>query len=120
MMTFELEFYQKLFQALDGNSVIMKVEKDGSYIPIWCSEEFLEMIEGTEEEYIQMENGGGINSIHPEDRDQVEYLFRNQRTREGTNHLDVRKQTVKGSWKWVKVRYAFLESGGDTVCILCL
>ena len=112
MINFEPEFYKQLFESFDSNAVIMKVEEDGSYTPIWCSDEFLEMIEGTEEEYIRMEAGGNMNSIHDDDKDRVSYLFLNKKTREGTNHLDVRKQTVKGNWKWVKIRYAFMVNNG--------
>ena len=112
LMDFGAEFYKKLFTSLDSNAVFMRVEEDGSYTPVWCSREFLEMIEGTEEEYIKMESGGTMNSIHPDNQDDVAYLFLNKRTKAGTNHLDVRKKTVKGNWKWVKIRYAFLENEG--------
>ena len=112
MMNFEADFFKQLFESFESNAVIMKVEDDGTYTPIWCSDEFLEMIEGTEEEYIKMEAGGNMNSIHDDDKERVSYLFLNKRTKEGTNHLDVRKQTVKGNWKWVKIRYAFMENKG--------
>ncbi|MBR1391794.1 MAG: response regulator [Lachnospiraceae bacterium] len=113
MMNFKSEFYERLFATMDSNAVMMKVGKDGDYFPIWCSEEFLNMVEGTEEEYFALESGGVMNTIHPEDKEEVAYLFKNLRTMDGTNHLDVRKQTVKGNWKWVKVRYAFLDNEGE-------
>ncbi|MBR1700616.1 MAG: response regulator [Lachnospiraceae bacterium] len=113
MMNFKPEFYERLFTAMDSNAVMMKVGEKGDYYPIWCSKEFLEMVEGTEEEYFRLESGGAMNSIHPEDKEEVAYLFLHQRTKSGTNHLDVRKRTVKGDWKWVKVRYAFLENEGE-------
>ena len=112
-MKFKPEFYEQLFTTMDSNSVMMKVGEQGDYFPIWCSNEFLEMVEGTEEEYIRLESGGVMNTIHPEDKEEVAYLFLHQRTRNGTNHLDVRKRTVTGKWKWVKVRYAFLEDAGE-------
>ena len=112
-MDFKPDFYKRLFAALDSNAVMMKVGEKGDYYPIQCSAEFLEMVEGTEEEYFKLESGGVMNTIHPDDREEVAYLFRNQRTKNGTNHLDVRKRTVTGKWKWVKVRYAFLEEEGE-------
>ncbi|MBQ9437561.1 MAG: PAS domain S-box protein, partial [Lachnospiraceae bacterium] len=60
-----------------------------------------------------MESGGVMNTIHPNDKEEVAYLFKNRSTKSGTNHLDIRKQTVQGKWKWVKVRYTFLEDQGE-------
>lgn len=113
MIKFKPEFYARLFEMLDSNAVMMKVGRNGDYFPIWCSEEFLNMVEGSEEEYFALESGGVMNTIHPDDKEEVSYLFKNQKTMSGTNHLDVRKQTVKGTWKWVKVRYAFLDDAGE-------
>lgn len=112
-MDFKPEFYKRLFTALDSNAVMMKVGEKGDYFPVWCSDEFLDMVEGTQEEYFNLESGGVMNTIHPDDKEEVAYLFLNQRTKNGTNHLDVRKRTVTGKWKWVKVRYAFLEDEGE-------
>ena len=52
MPDFKPEFYEKVCKSIDNSAVIMKVEADGKYFPIWCSEEFTKMIEGTEEEFI--------------------------------------------------------------------
>ncbi|MBQ7563128.1 MAG: response regulator [Lachnospiraceae bacterium] len=119
MMDFEPEFYKKLVAALNSNAVLMKVDKYRKYEPIWCSEEFLEMVGGTEEEYILSEQGSNMNSIHPDDQEAVTYLFQNKRTREGLNHLDIRKRTMQGDWKWVKIRYAFLTDN-DTEYAYCV
>ncbi|MBQ9632629.1 MAG: PAS domain S-box protein, partial [Lachnospiraceae bacterium] len=112
-MNFTPEFYQKLFTELDSNAVLMKVGENGHYRPIWCSDEFLNMVGGTQEQYSQMESKGTIYTIHPEDRDEVNYLFTHRKTRNGLNHMDIRKSTIDGKWKWVKVRYAFLEDDGE-------
>ena len=48
MLGFKTEFYRKLVQSLDNNSVLMRVEADGRYRPIWCSREYTEMMEGAE------------------------------------------------------------------------
>ena len=58
MMNFKKDFYVKLFHSLDNNAVLMRVAEDGSYYPVWCSQEFTEMIEGTEEDFIRLETGG--------------------------------------------------------------
>ena len=69
MLDFKTSFYKKLFRSLENNAVIMRVEEDGRYYPIWCSREFTEMIEGTEEEFIRMESGGTMLTIHPDDHE---------------------------------------------------
>ena len=88
MQNFKPNFYEKIFHSLDTNAVLMRVDDDGKYFPVWCSEEFLEMIEGTEEEFIRLESGGTMDSIHPDDRDQVAFLFRHHITKSGTNSLN--------------------------------
>ena len=112
MLDFKSSFYEKLIRSLDTNAVLMRVEDDGRYIPLWCSKEFTEMMEGTEEECIKLESGGNMESIHRDDRSKVAYLFRNHITKNGTNSLDIRKRTVKGNWIWVNVHYSFVEEDG--------
>ena len=77
MLNFKTDFYTKLFRSLDNNSVLMRVEADGRYYPIWCSREYTEMMEGTEEECLRYESGEVMISVHPDDRDEIAYLFRN-------------------------------------------
>ncbi len=112
MLDFKTSFYEKIFDSLDNNSVLMRVEPDGKYFPVWCSREFLEMVECTEEEFIALESGGAMNSIHPDDRTKVAYLFQHHVTRAGDNSLTIRKRTGKGNWIWVNVHYAFVEHEG--------
>ena len=112
MLDFKSNFYEKLIRSLDTNAVLMRVENDGRYFPVWCSEEFTKMMEGTEEECIKFESGGNMESIHRDDRSKVAYLFRNHITKNGTNSLDIRKRTVKGNWIWVNVHYSFVEEDG--------
>ena len=112
MLNFKSSFYEKLIKSLDTNAVLMRVEDDGSYFPVWCSEEFTEMMEGTEEEFIKLESGGSMQSIHPDDRAEVAYLFKHHITKDGTNSLNVRKLTLKGNWIWVNVHYSFIQEDG--------
>lgn len=112
MLNFETGFYERLFHSLDNNAVLMRVEEDGTYYPIWCSQEFTEMMEGTEEDFIRAESGGTMSTIHPDDREEVAYLFRHHVTRAGTNDLNVRKRTVRGNWIWVNIHYAFIKENG--------
>lgn len=65
MLNFKPEFYGKLFGSLENNAVLMRVEEDGTYYPVWCSAEFTDMMEGTEEEFIALESGGSMSTIHP-------------------------------------------------------
>ena len=112
MLEFDANFYKKLFTALNSNAVLMKVDEGGKYEPVKCSEEFLKMMGGTEAEFIASEKNGDMVSIHPDDKDAVRYLFQNKITKEGLNHLDVRKKTLADEWRWVKIRYAFFEDDG--------
>ena len=112
MLDFKSSFYEKLIRSLDTNAVLMRVEDDGRYFPVWCSDEFAEMMEGTEEEFIKLESGGTMRSIHRDDRSEVGYLFRNHVTKDGTNSLNIRKLTMKGNWIWVNVHYSFVEDDG--------
>lgn len=111
-MDFKTDFYKKLFQSLDNNAVMMRVEEDGSYYPIWCSKEFTEMMEGTQEDFIRLENGGTMNTIHPDDHEAVAYLLRHHKAKDGSNSLEIRKYTAKRNEIWVKVHYAFVEESG--------
>ena len=63
MLNFKIDFYKKIFQSLDINAVLMKVDSDGKYFPVHCSREFLEMMECTEEEFIKSEGDNPIKSI---------------------------------------------------------
>ena len=112
MPDFNPSFYEKLFTSMDNNAVINRLSPDGSYEPIWCSREFARMMEGEPEDYLALGNRGVVESIHPEDREDVAYLFRTHVTRDGTNSLIIRKTTLKGTELWVKVHYAFVEEEG--------
>ena len=112
MLRFQADFYEKLFQSLNNNAVLMRVEADGRYCPIWCSREYSEMMEGTEEECIRYESGETMTSIYEEDRAAVSYLFQNRSAQDNSNSLTIRKTTVKGNLIWVCVHYAFLEDRG--------
>ena len=112
MLDFKSSFYEKLIRSLDTNAVLMRVEDDGRYFPVWCSQEFTKMMEGTEEECIKLESAGNMESIHRDDRSKVAYLFRHHKTKSDTNSIEIRKRTVKGNWIWVNVHYSFVEEDG--------
>ena len=114
MPGFKPSFYEKLFTSMDNSAVLNRLFPDGSYTPIWCSREFARMMEGEPEEYLRLGNRGVIESIHPDDREDVAYLFRTRATRDGTNNLIIRKSTLRGTEIWVKVHYAFVEEDGVT------
>lgn len=114
MLNFKPSFYKKIYQSLDTSSVLVKIEDDGAkYYPIWCSKEFGEMIEGTEEEYLQLGTKAAIESIHPDDRKEVENLFKNRATKDGKKNLTIRKTTLKGNLLWLNVHFAFVKEGGE-------
>ena len=113
MLDFKPNFFKKIFQSLENCSVLMKCGDDGKYFPIWCSKEFSEMIEGSEEEFIQHESKSALESIHPDDRAYVEYLLKNRKTKSGSQNLNIRRQTLKGRWLWLNVHFSFVKEGGD-------
>ena len=112
MLDFEPDFYKRLFSALDDNAVLMRVDEDGTYYPVWCSAEFCRMMEGTEDDFIRLENGSAMNTVHPDDREAVSYLFKNHHAHDGSNSLTIRKTTVKGHELHVCIHYAFIKEGG--------
>ena len=112
MLDFKSSFYEKLIRSLDTNAVLMRLEEDGRYFPVWCSKEFAEMMEGTEEECMNWEKAGTLESIHRDDRSKVSYLFRHHIAKDGTNSLNIRKRTIKGNWIWVNVHYSFVQEDG--------
>ena len=114
MLNFKTSFYEKIFDSLDNNVVLMRVTAGGEYFPVWCSREFAEMMEGTAEGFIEREQYAPGKSIHPDDRAEVEYLFQNKTTRGGKNNLTIRQKTLKGNLRWINVHYAFVEEDGLT------
>ena len=46
MLDFKSSFYEKIFDSLDNNAVLMRITKDRKFFPVWCSREFAEMVEG--------------------------------------------------------------------------
>ena len=114
MLDFKPNFFKKIYQSLETSSVLMKVDADGEkYFPIWCSKEFSEMIEGTEEEFIKAESNGGLETIHPDDREEVKYLFKHRMTKSGAKNVNIRKKTLKDNWLWLDVHFAFVEEDGE-------
>ena len=119
MLDFKADFYERLFRSLGNNAVLLRVEDDGTYYPIWCSREFTEMMEGSEEELLRLETGGAMNAVHPDDREAVAYILKHHRTRNGANGLVIRKYTARGNEIWVDVRYAFVEEDGVQYVYCC-
>ena len=113
MLDFKSNFYKKIYNSLENAAVIMKVAEDGKHFPIWCSKEFSELIEGTAEEFIQSESDGNLENIHPEDRAEVEYLFKNHIATNGTKNLNIRRKTLKGKWIWVNIHFAFVKEDNN-------
>ncbi|MBQ9610949.1 MAG: PAS domain S-box protein, partial [Lachnospiraceae bacterium] len=109
MLNFEDTFFTQLFESLDNNSTIMAVDERGEYRPVWCSREYAEMMEGEVEDCIRYETEDENGSVHPEDKDDVAYLFSNKKTRDGKKSLTIRKYTLKGNEIWVNVHYAFVK-----------
>lgn len=105
-------FYKKLLTSLENNSVLMKEDSLGDYYPIWCSNEFEQMIEGSEAEFIKRERCVPQASIHPDDQETIRFLFKNKKTHNGKNTVTVRKRTLKGNWIWVCIHYAFIKDAG--------
>ncbi|MBR4383647.1 MAG: PAS domain-containing protein, partial [Selenomonadaceae bacterium] len=112
MLDFKPSFYEKIFAAPENNAVLIRVEADGKFFPVWCSQKFAEMIEGTAEEFIAAEYADSLKNIFPDDRAEVEYLFRNKVTREGKNSLTIRRRTLKNNSIWINARCDFVTEDG--------
>ena len=106
MLNFKAEFYKKLFESLDNNSVLMQVGANGSYRPIWCSREYAEMMEGTPEECLRYEREEVTSAVHPDDKEEVAFLFKNHAARNGGNSLTIRKFTVRNHEIWINIHYS--------------
>jgi len=112
MLDFDTGFYEKIFDSLDNNSLLIQIDADGEYFPVWCSREFAEMMEGTPEEYIADNFIEPEENLHPDDRADVAYLFKHKTTPKGKKVLTIRQRTLKGNWIWVNVHFAFVNYGG--------
>ena len=112
MLDFKTSFYEKIFDSLDNNSLLIQFDEDGEYFPVWCSREFAEMMEGTPEEYIAANHLEPEENIHPDDHEKIRYLFRHKVSPKGKNNLTIRQRTLAGNWIWVNIHYAFVEYGG--------
>ena len=112
MLSFEAEFYKSLFGSLDNNAVIRERNQDGVFVPTICTREFADMMECEPQQFIEIENDEPLCTVYPEDREEAEYFFNNGRTRDGSNHLVIRKRTMKGHIVWVDMHYAFFEYNG--------
>ena len=112
MPDFKSSFYEKIFNSPDNNAVIVRIEPDGKYFPVRCSQKFAEMMEGSAEDFIKRELYNSADNISPDDFDEINYLFKHQTTRDGKNNLTVHIRTLKGNWRWINVHYAFVEEDG--------
>ena len=110
MLDFKPSFYEKIFASTTNNAVLIRLNDDGKYSPVWCSPAFAEMLEGTAEEILSAENPS--ESIQPDDRAEVDYLLRNKVTRDGKNNLTIRRRTLKGNQVWINVTCTFVDEDG--------
>ena len=77
------DIYETIFDSINNNTIIGKMNKDGVYIPISCTSKYLEMMECTFEEYSKAESETPFSTVHPDDKDKLIYLFRNGETETG-------------------------------------
>ena len=110
MLDFKPSFYEKIFASTTNNAVLIRLDDDGNCSPVWCSPAFAEMLEGTAEEFLSADNS--LDEIHPDDRAEFDYLLRNKITRDGKNHLTIRRRTLKGSQVWINVTCNFVDEDG--------
>ena len=47
MLNFKDSFFAKLFDAIDNNSILIAIDENNKYLPVWCSREYAEMMEGS-------------------------------------------------------------------------
>ena len=111
MLQFNTDFYARLFESLDNNALFLRIDEDHSCHPFWCTRLYAAMMEGTEEQCLRQERGG-MEGIHPDDREAVRHMIRNHTAPDGSNGLSIRKYTLKGNEIWVNIHYTFLQEEG--------
>ena len=112
MLNFKDSFFAKLFDAIDNNSILIAIDENNKYLPIWCSREYAEMMEGSVEEVIAYEIEAQFNTVHPDDRDKVAYIFEHHNTIDKKNSFIIRKITSKGNVLWLNIYYATVKEDG--------
>ena len=118
MLDFKTSFYEKIFTSLDNNAVLMRVTADGKIFPVWCSQKFAEMMECAAEDFVALQNP--LETIHPDDRPEVEIFFRDRITRAEKNTLTIRQRTFNGNWLWINIHFTFVtEDGVDYAYCRC-
>ena len=80
MLNFKDSFFARLFDAIDNNSILIAIDENNKYLPVWCSREYAEMMEGSIEEVIAYEIEAQFETVHPDDRDKVAYIFEHHNT----------------------------------------
>ncbi|MCR5405108.1 MAG: response regulator [Butyrivibrio sp.] len=112
MLNFKDSFFAKLFDAIDNNSILIAIDENNKYLPIWCSREYAEMMEGSIDEVIAYEIKTQFNTIHPDDRDKVAYIFEHHNTIDRKNSFMIRKITSKGNVLCLNIYYAPVNEDG--------
>ena len=109
MLGFKDSFYANLFDAIDNNSILIAIDENNNYLPVWCSKEYAQMMEGTEEEVIAYEIKAQFETVHPDDRGKVAYIFEHHQAMDKKNTFLIRKITSKGHEVWLNIYYALVK-----------
>ena len=112
MLNFKDSFFAKLFDAIDNNSILIAIDENNKYLPVWCSREYAEMMEGSIEEVIAYEIEAQFETVHPDDREKVAYVFEHHNTIDRKNSFLIRKITSKGNVLWLNIYYALVNEEG--------
>ena len=97
-------------RTLKNKAVLLRRTDEGTFEPVFCSDDFARMMEGTVEEAAAYMRGDGfLTSTHPEDRPLVAEMLRTHANDAGGSDLTIRKRTLTGRYVWTTSHYAFVD-----------
>ncbi|MBO5561071.1 MAG: response regulator [Firmicutes bacterium] len=103
------EHFFKNIKALNNNAVLFRLEENNKHIPVWCSDGFVKIMDGTYDEVMELLQLGPIATIHPDDVQLVEEALDIKNFGVSGSAVTIRKKTLKNRYKWVNIHYSLVE-----------
>jgi len=114
------QYFKRLVENLPGGVVVVRLLKDGRYIPEFMSEGFADMMGTTLEASWEMYKQDALSGVHPEDvpriKKQLDEAFTNP---EYSYELTYRLKNGKGGYNWVRNALSMLPSENDELRQYC-
>lgn len=118
----ETEFYKEIINSVNGSVHLMKVDENGSTLPVWMNSQYSRIMGYSFEDRQKIGfNYKNDELYHPDDieiiRDGVKELIRN-RTESYAGMFRIKSK--EGGWKWVLSSTKALTINGDPCFLLSL